>query len=113
MVDRDPPGISVTRSWRIRERGEYQFRQRLVSADAVIGAVDGGADILDPALDIARIGLAAEMLGGTLECFERTVAYLKERKQFGVAIGSFQALKHGQQICFMKSSCQSPVFWKL
>jgi acyl-CoA dehydrogenase len=60
----------------------------------VIGAVDGGADILDPALDIARIGLAAEMLGGTLECFERTVAYLKERKQFGVAIGSFQALKH-------------------
>ena len=49
---------------------------------------------LDPALDIARIGLAAEMLGGTLECFERTIAYLKERKQFGVAIGSFQALKH-------------------
>jgi acyl-CoA dehydrogenase len=65
-----------------------------VSADAVIGSVDRGADVLDPALDIARIGLAAEMLGGTLECFERTIAYLKERKQFGVAIGSFQALKH-------------------
>ena len=34
------------------------------------------------------------MLGGIQECFERTVEYLKERKQFGVAIGSFQALKH-------------------
>ena len=34
------------------------------------------------------------MLGGTLECFERTLEYLKEREQFGVKIGSFQALKH-------------------
>jgi acyl-CoA dehydrogenase len=34
------------------------------------------------------------MLGSLQECFERTVEYLKERKQFGVAIGSFQALKH-------------------
>jgi alkylation response protein AidB-like acyl-CoA dehydrogenase len=42
-------------------------------------------------LDIACIGLTAEMLGSIQECFERTVAYLKERKQFGVAIGSFQA----------------------
>jgi alkylation response protein AidB-like acyl-CoA dehydrogenase len=34
------------------------------------------------------------MLGGALEVFERTVAYLKEREQFGVPIGSFQALQH-------------------
>ena len=34
------------------------------------------------------------MLGGALEAFDRTIAYLKTRKQFGVAIGSFQALKH-------------------
>ena len=60
------------------------YRQELTS----------GADVLDLTLDIARIGLAAEMLGSLQECFERTVAYLKEREQFGVPIGSFQALKH-------------------
>ena len=96
MVDRDAPGVSVTRTIMAdsRNAANVSLDNVAVSADAVIGEVDGGADILDPALDIARIGLAAEMLGGTLECFERTVAYLKERKQFGVAIGSFQALKH-------------------
>ena len=96
MVDRDAPGVSVTRTIMAdsRNAANVSFDKVQVSADAVIGTVDSGADILDPTLDIARIGLAAEMLGGTLECFERTIAYLKERKQFGVAIGSFQALKH-------------------
>ena len=60
----------------------------------MIGSVDAGAEVLDPALDIARIGICAEMLGGLQECFERTNEYLKEREQFGVPIGSFQALKH-------------------
>ena len=96
LVDRDAPGISVTRTIMAdsRNAANVSLDNVAVSADAVIGAVDSGADILDPALDIARIGLSAEMLGGSLECFERTIAYLKERKQFGVAIGSFQALKH-------------------
>jgi acyl-CoA dehydrogenase len=96
LVDREAPGVTVTRTIMAdsRNAANVSLDNVAVSADAVIGAVDSGADILDPALDIARIGLAAEMLGGTLECFERTIAYLKERKQFGVAIGSFQALKH-------------------
>jgi alkylation response protein AidB-like acyl-CoA dehydrogenase len=63
-------------------------------AEGVLGEVGKGADVLDRTLDIARIGIAAEMLGSAEECFERTVAYLKEREQFGVPIGSFQALKH-------------------
>ena len=45
-------------------------------------------------MDLARIGLAAEMLGTVQEAFERTIAYLKERVQFKVPIGSFQALQH-------------------
>jgi len=65
-----------------------------VERSALLGAAGRGADVLDPVLDRATIGLAAEMLGTLAEAFERTIKYLKERKQFGVPIGSFQALKH-------------------
>jgi alkylation response protein AidB-like acyl-CoA dehydrogenase len=96
LVDRAATGVSVTRTIMAdsRNAANVVLDKVSVSDDAVLGAIDAGADTLDPALDIARIGLASEMLGSTLECFERTIAYLKERKQFGVAIGSFQALKH-------------------
>ena len=96
LVDRDAAGVEVQRTTMLdsRNAANVTLRGVRVSADAVVGAVDQGADVLDPALDIARIGLAAEMLGSTQECFERTVEYLKEREQFGVPIGSFQALKH-------------------
>ena len=81
-----------------------------VDADAVLGEVDKGADVLDPTLDIACIGLSAEMLGSLQECFERTVEYLKEREQFGVPIGSFQALKHRAADVFIEIElCRSAV----
>ncbi|MBU25777.1 MAG: acyl-CoA dehydrogenase [Gammaproteobacteria bacterium] len=96
LVDCEAEGLSVTRTIMADSRNAAIVRLEnvKVSARGVIGEEGKGAEILDPALDIARIGLAAEMLGGAQECFERTIAYLKERKQFGVAIGSFQALKH-------------------
>lgn len=65
-----------------------------VGEDAVIGRVDGGAEILDRVFERAAVALSAEMLGGIQEAFERTVDYLKEREQFGAKIGSFQGLKH-------------------
>ena len=96
LVDRDADGVEVTRTKMAdsRNAANIALSNVAVGADALVGQVDAGADVLDPALDIARIGLSAEMLGSLQECFERTVEYLKERKQFGVAIGSFQALKH-------------------
>ena len=96
MVDREAQGVAVTRTLMADSRNAANIALSSVQVgnDALLGALDGAADALDQALDIARIGLTAEMLGGIQECFERTVAYLKERKQFGVAIGSFQALKH-------------------
>ncbi len=60
----------------------------------LIGEIDKGFHALDKALDVGRICLAAEMFGGMQDIFERTVQYLKERKQFGVLIGTFQALQH-------------------
>ena len=56
-----------------------------------------GADVttgLQRALDEAAIAVACDMMGGARELLERTVSYLCEREQFGVKIGSFQALQH-------------------
>ena len=65
-----------------------------VDADAVIGEVDGGRSGLDRLLRAGRTGASAEMLGIAGGAMDMTVGYLKERKQFGTLIGSFQALQH-------------------
>ncbi len=64
------------------------------AAGEVLGAVDKGWDVLEPVLDRARIGLAAEMLGSAMQAFEITLEYLKTRTQFGQLIGAFQSLQH-------------------
>ena len=96
LVDAGADGVTVTRTKMVdsRNAANVEFADVAVAGDALIGEAGKGADVLDPALDIARIGIAAEMLGSTQECFDRTVQYLKDREQFGVPIGSFQALKH-------------------
>ena len=73
---------------------DLRFARIAVGADSVIGQVDQGGVILSRTLDALRVGAAAEQLGVGYGAMERTVAYLKERRQFGVAIGSFQALQH-------------------
>ena len=96
LVDAGADGVTVTRTKMVdsRNAANVELADVPVGGDALIGESGRGADVLDPALDIARIGIAAEMLGSTQECFDRTVQYLKDREQFGVPIGSFQALKH-------------------
>jgi alkylation response protein AidB-like acyl-CoA dehydrogenase len=96
IVDVKTNGIETKRTLLADSRNAaiVEFDQTIVSAENLIGEIDKGWDILEPVLDKARIYLAAEMLGGATECFDRTISYLKEREQFGVKIGSFQALKH-------------------
>jgi alkylation response protein AidB-like acyl-CoA dehydrogenase len=100
LVPGDAPGVTRLRTIMIDSRNAAQISFDNVSAE-VLGRVGGAADVLDRVLDRARACLAAEMLGSATEAFERTVQYLKDRKQFGVVIGSFQALKHraAQMFC--------------
>ena len=65
-----------------------------VGADAVLGKVDGGYPVIEHAVDRAIAALAAESVGIMDTLNSITLDYLKTRKQFGVPIGSFQALQH-------------------
>ncbi len=60
----------------------------------VLGRAGAGHGLLGRVVDEATVALTGEMLGGMTEAFDRTLSYLRDRRQFGVAIGSFQALKH-------------------
>lgn len=96
LVPASTKGASATRTFLVDSRGAARVRLdgAVVPSASVLGEIDRGADLLDAVLDRAAAGLASEMLGSLSEVFERTVVYLKERRQFGVPIGSFQALKH-------------------
>ena len=65
-----------------------------ISSNNILGDIEAGGEAIDDVLDIGRIAMSAEMLGNSEAAFETTLDYLKQRKQFGVLIGSFQALQH-------------------
>ena len=77
-----------------RNYAAVEFDNLEVSIDSLLGEEDAASGAIESILDHGRIAMAAEMLGMTEEAFEITNNYLKERKQFGVLIGSFQALQH-------------------
>jgi pimeloyl-CoA dehydrogenase small subunit len=73
---------------------EIKLDKTPVGADAVLGTVDEGYPVLEHAVDRALAALVAEAVGITETLNTLTLDYLKTRKQFGVPIGSFQALQH-------------------
>ena len=74
-----------------------------VGPDALLGVEGGGADVLEEVIDGATLGLCAESLGAVQAAFEMTLKYLKTRQQFGVVIGTFQALKHRAARMFVEA----------
>lgn len=65
-----------------------------VGSDAAIGNPEDGLALIERVVDEARVALCAEAVGAMDESLKETVDYIKTRKQFGVAIGSFQSLQH-------------------
>jgi len=93
-VEASAEGVSKRRLDLVDRRNVAAVRFDGARATEIIGELGHGADILERVIDRATATLSAEMVGGMQEVFDRTIAYLKTRKQFGVPIGSFQALKH-------------------
>ncbi|MCA9531802.1 MAG: acyl-CoA dehydrogenase family protein [Myxococcales bacterium] len=96
IVPRDAAGLAIEREQRmdLLNAATVRLDAVRVGEDAVVGPLETSEALLSAVLDRARIGLSAQMLGAMERAFEMTVAYLKERVQFGVPIGSFQALQH-------------------
>ena len=96
LVDRTAAGVKVERVSMADSRNAalVTFTDVAVAASDLLGEAGKGFDALELTLDVVNGQLAAELLGLSLEAFERTVAYLQERKQFGVTLSSFQGLQH-------------------
>jgi len=92
----DRAGITRTPQAMIdsRDGARLLFEDVEATGDDVLGHVNDAMQVLKPAIEAGQAALAAEMSGLAAGAFGRTVDYLKERQQFGVAIGGFQALQH-------------------
>jgi alkylation response protein AidB-like acyl-CoA dehydrogenase len=95
-VPRDADGMEVVpiETMGGRETNHLYFTDCPAPADAVLGEVDQGWMQLMAGLNVERLILAATMLGIAQRAFDDCLAYVKERRQFGRPIGSFQALQH-------------------
>jgi isovaleryl-CoA dehydrogenase len=96
FVPRDAEGMEIQPIDTMggRETNHLYFSDCEAPADAVLGEVDAGWMQLMAGLNVERLILAATMLGIAQRAFDDVLAYVKERRQFGRPIGSFQALQH-------------------
>ena len=102
LIDPNSTGLQRKRTHMVdsRNASEIYLKGVEVSETKLLGELDAGFSIIEEVLERGQIGISAEMLGNTLEAFDITLEYLKERKQFGAVIGSFQALQHRAAVMF-------------
>lgn len=85
-----------------RNYAELTFNDLKLPAEALLGDAGNSLKALQQALDLGRLCLSAEMLGAIKALFNMTIEYLKVREQFGVKIGTFQALQHRAARCYVE-----------
>jgi alkylation response protein AidB-like acyl-CoA dehydrogenase len=96
LIKRDAPGLRLF-AYPTQSGGraaDLDLQGVSVDAGALIGTAERALPILERAVDRANAALCAEAVGIITALNEATLSYLKTRKQFGVAIGKFQALQH-------------------
>jgi len=96
VVPAQTPGVLVKdyRTIDGQRAATVQFNHVAVPASALLSKLGGGWDLLEEAADYGVSLLCAEAVGAMDAIFNATLEYLKTRKQFGMAIGSFQSLQH-------------------
>ena len=97
VVPANTPGIS--REWlptmdQTRRQGQLRLDNLVLNSDAVMSDAGQSWPQLEKILDLGRIAVAAEQLGGSQQCLDSTLAYISERVQFGRSIASYQSIKH-------------------
>lgn len=104
LIERDAPGLSLRDVATLDERwaAEVVLDGVVLSADALIGAEHGAGPLIARVLDEATAALCAEAVGVLRRMLNDTVAFAKERRQFGQAIGRFQALQHRMADMFIQ-----------
>jgi alkylation response protein AidB-like acyl-CoA dehydrogenase len=98
LIERGTPGFTIGKKEdklgiRASSTCELIFEDCAVAADRVLGDAGKGYKVAIETLNEGRIGIGAQMLGLAQGALDHTVAYTKERKQFGNAIASFQGVQ--------------------
>jgi alkylation response protein AidB-like acyl-CoA dehydrogenase len=109
LVDRDADGVDITAYTTIdgRKSGDVALNNVRVPATARLGAAGAAGAALSAVVDRATLAAAAEAVGAMDSLLTKTVEYSKTRKQFGTAIGTFQALSTVWQICSFNVSSRA------
>lgn len=112
IVDANSKGITISKKI-LMDAGTYAditFKNVKVPAENQLNIKLEGRLLLDRLMAIAYVGISAELLGICEQAFDVTIKYLKERQQFGVVIGTYQALQHRAAIVFSEIElCKSIV----
>jgi alkylation response protein AidB-like acyl-CoA dehydrogenase len=96
LVERTAPGVTVTEARTLDNLRVADIRLAgvAVSGDALLGREGQALGLVDEVVDYATVLVCAEAVGAIRYAHDATLEYLKTRRQFGVPIGSFQALQH-------------------
>ncbi len=114
LVPADAEGISISRYKTVDAQGaaEITLTDVRVPDSAVIGGIGAGFDALAATVDEATLAVCAEAVGIMQTMHDKTVEYSKSRVQFGVPIGSFQALQHRMvETLMLCEQTRSLLYW--